>query len=142
MMTSSNSRPVSFLAVGAACAVVQLVLLAAFTELAGLGAFSNMLAFLVSGQVNFLLSTLLTWRDREAASWRSTGSRLFRFNAVIVVAALANQVIFFGFEKAVPYLYAGAIALVMTTGAKYVVADRWVFPQVRPLRPKRDRLPS
>ena len=141
-MTSNNLRPLSFLIVGGACAALQLGLLFVLAEFAGVGAWSNALAFLASGQVNFLLSTLLTWRDRTSVSWRGTARGLLRFNAVIGVGALANQAIFLGFERAVPYLLAGAIALVMTTLTKYFVADRWVFPRVHPLRPESDPLRS
>ena len=85
-------------------------------------------AFLISAQLNFLLSSLLTWADRETGGRRSIAWRLLRFNALISVAAVANQAIYLAFERMLPYLLAGAIALVVTAVAKYFIADRWVFP--------------
>ena len=41
---------------------------------------------------------------------------------------MANQAIYLAFERMLPYLLAGAIALVVTAVAKYFIADRWVFP--------------
>ncbi len=124
----TKNRAVWFVAVGAAGAVVQLGLLAVLTEFTSFGRFSNAAAFLISAQLNFLLSSLLTWADRETGGRRSIAWRLLRFNALISVAAVANQAIYLAFERMLPYLLAGAIALVVTAVAKYFIADRWVFP--------------
>lgn len=130
----TGTRPLYFLAVGGVCAVVQGGLLVLLTEVGAVGSIGNLVAFAVSGQLNFLLSTVLTWRDSVVSARRARLSRVLRFNAVLAAAALANQLLYLGARSLLPYLLAAAFALGVTTLAKYHLSNRWVFRR-RPAAP-------
>src|SRR4051794_8042585 len=58
-------RPIRFGFVGGTCAVLQLGLLFGLVHLGLERHAANVLAFLLSTQVNFALSSIVTWRDRQ-----------------------------------------------------------------------------
>ncbi len=120
-------KPLRFAAFGALCAALQLGLLALFTESTDLGTASNALAFLLSAEVNFCLNYWLTWTGDDRSRSRSLWVQFLSFNALVAVAAVANQFIFVLAERALPYLIAGAIGIGATTLIKYVIADKWIF---------------
>lgn len=123
----TGARPLYFLAVGGVCAIVQGGLLVLLTEVGAVGNIGNLIAFAVSGQLNFLLNTALTWRDTVVSARRGRVLRVLRFNVVLAAAALANQVLYLGARAVLPYLLAAAAALIVTTVAKYHLSNRWVF---------------
>ncbi|MCA9831340.1 MAG: GtrA family protein [Dehalococcoidia bacterium] len=120
-------RLTRFALVGIACGGFQLVLLAVFVEATPLGRSGNLVAFVLSAQMNYVLSERLTWSDRRGShgfGWR----RLAGFNALIIAAAGINQVLFIAVDMLAPYLAASALALIATSVLKYAIADRRVFP--------------
>jgi putative flippase GtrA len=120
-------RPAQFATIGAVCAVVQLGLLAVFTERTNFGSVSNAVAFLISAQLNFALNSALTWRDRMHRRPMALFAQALGFNALILVAVVFNQAIYLVAVRLTPYLVAGAVGLGATTLAKYFIADRWIF---------------
>lgn len=120
-------RPTQFAVIGVVCGAVQLGLLAAFTEGTSLGSLSNMVAFAISAQLNFVLNRAVTWRDRMGRRLRAVLGQLAGFNALMLVAVVFNQAIYLVALHIVPYLVAGAIGIGATTLGKYVIADRWIF---------------
>jgi putative flippase GtrA len=88
------ARPLRFLSVGAICFALQLGILFALTEAAVLPAVvANAIAFLVSAQINFLLSSVLTWRDRLPGTTQAVCARRWaKFNVVALVAVAVNSV--------------------------------------------------
>lgn len=124
-------RPAQFASIGAVCAVVQLGLLAAFTERTGLGSLSNAASFLIAAQLNFGLNSVVTWRDRMHRRPKALFVQLLGLNALILVAVVFNQAIYVAAERVAPYLVAGAIGIGATTLAKYLIADRLIFRRGR-----------
>ncbi|MEP6871137.1 MAG: GtrA family protein [Anaerolineaceae bacterium] len=120
-------KPLRFAAFGGFCAVLQLGLLALFTESTVLGTSSNALAFLISAEVNFVLNYWLTWTGDGHSHTRPLWVQFLSFNALVAVAAAANQFIFVLVERELPYLVAGAVGIGATTLVKYVIADKWIF---------------
>ena len=120
-------RPAQFAVIGAVCAVLQLALLAAFTERTGLGSLSNAVSFFVAAQLNFALNSVLTWRDRMHRRPGALFVQLAGFNALILVAVGFNQAIYLAVLTVAPYLIAGAAGIGATTLAKYLIADHWIF---------------
>jgi putative flippase GtrA len=113
--------------VGLLCAALQLLLLAVFIEVTPLGRSGNIVAFLISAEVNVALSALVTWPDRYGRSRQQSARRLAMLNALLLGAAAAHHLVFLAIDRATPYVAASAIALLATSAAKYLVADRLIF---------------
>ncbi|MEX0783212.1 MAG: GtrA family protein [Dehalococcoidia bacterium] len=122
-------RPAQFATIGGVCAVAQLLLLALLQERTGLGAWSNALAFLVAAQINFVLNYAVTWRDRMTPGVLVLARRLAGFNVLVAIGLPLNQGAYLLAEMVVPYIIAGAVGIGATTLAKYLIADRWIFPK-------------
>jgi putative flippase GtrA len=82
-------RIVRFGAVAAVCTLLQLVVLAGLARLGTNQVLANGIGFGLSAQVSFVLSTRITWRDRQAraAGWAA-------FNAIAVAALVVNELVF------------------------------------------------
>jgi putative flippase GtrA len=122
-----------FLAVGASGIVVNTLLLAAFAEAAGIHYLvSAVLATQGSTLWNFALHQALIFRSRPAR--RTLLGRLGRYllvnNAALLPRApmLAALVAWFG----VHYLAANLITLVSLALVRFLLADRWIWPQAEP----------
>lgn len=126
-LVSGGIRPMRFAMIGGACAVLQLGLLTLFVEAAGLGAFANAAAFLITAQVNFFLNYRLTWADRGRVASRPRWVQFVSFNALVAVAVVVNQSVYIAVERFLPYIVAGAVGIGATTAVKFLVADRWIF---------------
>ncbi|MGH2605475.1 MAG: GtrA family protein, partial [Anaerolineales bacterium] len=121
---------IGFLAVGASGIVVNTLLLAAFAESAGIHYLvSAVLATQGSTLWNFALHQALIFRSRPAR--RTLLGRLGRYllvnNAALLPRApmLAALVAWFG----VHYLAANLITLVSLALLRFLLADRWIWPQ-------------
>ena len=97
----ARPRIARFAVVAAACTLLQLLILA---DLAALGVgkvLANGLGFAISAQVNFLLSTAWTWRDRPRRPGRAGQvTRWAMFNATAVAALAANELVFTLLDRA------------------------------------------
>ncbi len=122
-------RPAQFATIGAVCAVAQLGLLALLQEGTALGAWSNAIAFIFAAQLNFALNYTVTWRDRMTPGIWVFARQLAGFNVLVAAGLPLNQGAYLVAEMFVPYLIAGAIGIGATTLAKYLIADRWIFPR-------------
>jgi len=120
-------RPARFVVIGGVCGAMQLALLWALTESTGLGATSNVIAFLISGAANFILNARFTWNERRAQSGSAALRQAVAFSALILVATGLNQAVYVAVLRVAPYLIAGAIGIIATTAVKYLATDRWVF---------------
>ena len=131
--TAPIPRPVRFAVVGIACAGLQLLLLHLLVRAGMESVVGNGIAFGASAQVNFALSTLFTWSDRDhpraAHGW---SGRLARFNLAVAVGATINETAFLFSDPAVHYLAASTLGIAAGASFSFVVGDRWVFPAPRP----------
>ncbi len=122
-------RPAQFVTIGGLCALAQLSVLALLRELTGLGSWSNAVAFLLAAQLNFVLNYAFTWRDRRTHSVGVFVRQLAGFNVLVGLGLPVNQGVYLLAETVFPYIVAGAIGIGATTLAKYLIADRWIFPR-------------
>lgn len=122
-------RLVRFAAVGGTCALCQLLIL---EQLARLGLelhLANALAFLLSTQLNFALSSAITWRDRLGAGDGAPGflRRLAGYNALALGSLAVNQVAFALALPVAHYLAAATIGILAGMLLTYTVSGRVIF---------------
>jgi putative flippase GtrA len=120
-------RQLLFLGVGGSCFAVQYGLL---TLLATGGLYrplANALGFLTSAQLNFLLSSRLTWSDRHAVVSRTVWARLASYNATALISLAINTVVFQLAYQRLGNLAAAAAGVVAGLCVTYAVCDRVIF---------------
>ncbi len=129
-------RPIRFAAVGGASSFLQLVFLVALVTIGFPKDPANAVAFLLSTQVNFALSSAITWRDRSAPGLpsRTVIRRLLSFNGMAVSTLVINETIFALALLRLPYLAAGALGILVAAPISYLVSHRLIFvvPAVTP----------
>ncbi len=126
-------RLARFALVGTVAGGVQLGLLAVLL-VAGLAALpANAIAFLLSAQLNFALSTLFIWGDRDAGARPVRGlvRRWLAFHLSIAGTALLNQAVFVLARAAMPDLPASALGIGVGAAVNFAVQDRFVFRRTR-----------
>jgi len=124
-----SARVVKFALVGGSCGLVQLAILHTLVT-AGLEEhLSNLIAFIISMEVNFTLSQLFTWRDRWSASL-GAGTllrRLVFFNAAATTTGVVNQGVFALLNLFIEYLPAAAGGIAVAAFTNFALNDRLVF---------------
>jgi putative flippase GtrA len=126
---ASIPRPVRFVAVGGASSLLQFVFLVALVTVGFPQDPANAVAFLISTQVNFMLSSAITWRDRSAHGLpsRTVARRLLSFNGMAVTTLVINETIFALALLRLPYLAAGALGILVAAPISYLVSHRLIF---------------
>ncbi len=122
-------RPLRFAAVGGSCALVQLALLSLFVQGRVEVYLANTLAFLLSTQVNFVLSSLITWRDRtQPTDHRATvARRLLGYNVTALGSLVINQLAFALALRMLPYLLAAVVGILAGMLLTYLVSGWLLF---------------
>jgi putative flippase GtrA len=124
-------RLIRFAAVGGASGVVQLTLLALLTRAGWSPLLANLVGFILSAQLNFSMSYLITWSDRVGLYTRQqVVGRWARFHASIVGAAALNMLVFALARIAIPDLAAGVVGIGVAALANFLAGDRFVFSKV------------
>ncbi len=129
--TLFGRRIARFAAVGASCGVVQLSVL--HLLVASFGAeehLANLVAFIISMELNFTFNQLFTWRDRWSSELTIDRfiARLLLFNvAASLTAGVMNQGVFALMNLFIWYLPAAAIGICVAAAANFLVNDRLVF---------------
>ncbi len=127
LLDSTVTRPLRFVGTGVAAGGLQITLLA-FLTARGLNSLpANAVAFLVAAQFNFLMSNVVTWRDRQLTG--SLRRRWLLFHASIAIMALLNMLVFVTVRDLVPALAASALGIATGACGNYVAGDRLVFRQ-------------
>ena len=121
------SRQLRFIAVGGTCFVVQLTVLWGLIHLGLAGSFADAVAFLLSAQLNFVLSSLVTWRDRPAENAKSISTRWLAYNGTALLSLGINTAIFVGAHHVVGVLPAAAAGVAGAMTFTYLVCNRFVF---------------
>lgn len=127
LLLSQQMRPVRFISTGAAAAVFQLGLLALLTRSGWNDILANSVAFLLAAQVNFLLSSLFTWHDRQTGSARLSWRRWIAFHGATAGSALCNMGVFLLARMLLPVIIASAVSNVVTGFINFAVGDRLLF---------------
>lgn len=134
-------RVFRFVAVGITCTASQQLLLILLVKNGSGEYLANAVGFIISTQLNFLLSYHLTYGDRKGDSTR----RLLQFNALAITVLVCNMVAFATALKFTPYLVAGFLGIVGTlTGAviNYLVGTKFIFTSHFIAEPESVRLPT
>ena len=129
LVRSSRLRPLRFALTGGTAGVVQLVMLRCLEGVGVPGLLANGLGFLISAQVNFLLSQAFTWADRglDRAAGETLGRRWARYHVAIAGTALLNMLVFAVARMALPDLVASALGIGVAAVANFILGDRLVF---------------
>ncbi len=86
---------------------------------------ANLLSFVSSAQLNFVLSNTFTWRDRQLrGGWLG---RWLRFHALIAWTAILNLGVFDLADRLTPHIVAAVIAIAVVATTNFLGADRFVF---------------
>jgi putative flippase GtrA len=131
-------RPARFALTGGLAGLGQLALLTLFTRWGWAPDLANATAFLLAAQLNFLLSSTFTWRDRLAGQsgprvlWR----RWLAFHGAIAGMAVVNMLVYTAARHALPVLAASALGIAAAAAGNFLLGDRLVFrPRVAPSAP-------
>jgi putative flippase GtrA len=121
-------RLVRFGAVGGSCAVLQLIALAALVRFGVNKHLGNGLAFFGSTQVNFVLSSLITWRERRGREvMNSVFARVASYNLLALGVLVVNQIVFALAASHVHYLIASVFGILAGMVVNYTISRAVVF---------------
>lgn len=128
-VTIPSARLMKFAGVGLSCAFVQLLALHLLVVAGVEEHVSNLLAFALSVQVNFLLSQFLTWQDRWSRDLRlrTLVARLLMFNASASSTGLVNQSVFVVANLLTSYIAAATIGIAVAAVLNFTLNDKLVF---------------
>jgi putative flippase GtrA len=124
-----SARLVKFALVGGSCGLLQLAILHTLVTSGLEEHLANLIAFIISMEVNFTLSQLFTWRDRWSASL-GAGTllrRLLFFNAAAATTGVVNQGVFALLALFISYLPAAACGIAVAAFTNFALNDRLVF---------------
>ena len=122
-------RLVRFAAVGGTCALLQLLGLHLLVQARIEPHLANALAFLLSTQANFLLSSLITWRDRRTTAGQAPpiARRLAAYNALALGSLAINQAAFAVAIARVHYLAAATLGILAGMLLTYTISGHLIF---------------
>jgi cellulose synthase/poly-beta-1,6-N-acetylglucosamine synthase-like glycosyltransferase/putative flippase GtrA len=120
-------RPVRFVVVGGSCFVVQLAILAALVRVGLERTAADAAAFAVSAQLNFVLSSLVTWGDRPALRPGRVAGRLLAYNGTALVSLGVNTAVFALASIVMGVVPAAVLGVLTATVFTYVICNRLVF---------------
>ncbi|HLI50633.1 MAG TPA: GtrA family protein [Thermomicrobiaceae bacterium] len=120
-----TGRLIRFAVTGGLAGIVQLSVLQALTGMGWHGLPANALGILASTQVNFVLSALFIWRDRDIrGQWRR---RWAEFHLATLATTLLNLFVFVLAELFVPRLIAAVLGIGVAGLVNYLIEDNLVF---------------
>jgi putative flippase GtrA len=130
LLLGEAARPLRFLITGGTAGVLQLAILWVLTERGGWHPLlANLIAFLLSAQLNFALSVVFTWHDRR--SGRLTRGQLLTrwiaFHGSIAGSAALNQVVAAAARLVLPTLEAAMVGIIVAAGVNFLSNDRLIF---------------
>lgn len=120
-------RLVKFVAVGGTCFVVQFLFLTGLVHLGVYRPLANGISFAISAQLNFVLSSALTWADRPAGSRSRTGARWLAYNGTALLALACDTAVFVAIYHAVGTDAAAVLAVVVSTCLVFVICNYVIF---------------
>jgi putative flippase GtrA len=132
LLSSGRKRILTFATIGVTCFLVQFALLSVMVRLGMYRPLANAVSFAISAQLNFLLSTRITWRDRPSAGGRSTGARWLAYNGTALVSLGCNTAVFVLTYHAVGTTPAAVLGVMTGTCLVYLVCNFLVFRSAAP----------
>lgn len=125
------NRIFRFVIVGGSCGVVQLAVLHSLVAGGGMGErVANLIAFVISMELNFVFSQFFTWRDRWSARIQPHKflARMAMFNvSAASTSGVVNQGVFNLLNTFIWYLPAAALGICAAAVANFLLNDRLVF---------------
>lgn len=125
LLFSGSARPARFVITGGLAGLTQLVLLKILMDHGWNGLIANAVAFLLAAQLNFVLSSLFTWRDRFQG--QAVGRRWLIFHASIATMAVVNMAVFAAARLVLPDLMASAVGICAAAAGNFLIGDRLIF---------------
>jgi putative flippase GtrA len=122
---SPSARPLRFAVTGGLAGLTQLLLLELLVEHGWPALVANLVAFLLAAQLNFVLSSTFTWRDRQATG--AIGRRWLQFHGTIASMAGLNMAVFAASRTVLPELVASATGILAAAIGNFLLGDRLVF---------------
>ncbi|MEU6245876.1 GtrA family protein [Glycomyces sp. NPDC047010] len=119
------SRLARFTGVGLTCFAIQAGILLALKGAGTPGPLANAVGFLASAQVNFLLSTYVTWSDRRRPGPRA--GRWLSFQATVAVSLACNTGVYALVSAFLPPVAAAAAGVGAGALLTYLASDHLVF---------------
>jgi putative flippase GtrA len=129
--SGGQKRVLVFVSVGVTCFAFQFVLLTLMVHLSVYRPVANAVAFAISAQLNFLLSSRLTWRDRAVVGPRGTGARWLAYNATALVSLGCNTAVFTLSYRSIGTTPAAALGVVGGTCLVYIACNLLIFRGMR-----------
>jgi putative flippase GtrA len=126
-MFGRKRRQLLFVCVGATCFLAQVTVLTALSALGVSRPLGNAFGFVISAQLNFLLSAKLTWRDRPGRTTRTLWARLLSYNATAAVSLAVNTAVFTVAYHQLGNLVAAALGVLCGMCVTYLVCDLLIF---------------
>ena len=111
------TRLFRFGVVGLLCLLIQILILL-YLEQFTVPVIANMIGFIASAQLNFLLSYRFTWSDSARKNGFALATTWFKFNLVVLLSALINAVAFYLLSS----MLVGLPAFNLTETASHAVA--------------------
>jgi len=130
LLLSPLARPLRALGTGSLSALVQFALLDILIDWRHWHPLpASALALLLGAQVNFVLSYLVTWHDRQADRRRPglIPQRWLAYQVATIGTAALNIVVFLAARDALPTLAAAAVGNIVAGVVNFVLNDRLVF---------------
>ena len=116
-----------FVSVGVSCFLVQFGVLTALAAVGVDRPLANAVGFVVSAQLNFALSSRLTWRDRQAESARTVLARLASYNGIALLSLAVNTGVFTVTYQRIGDLLAAGLGVGCGMCVTYLVCDLFIF---------------
>lgn len=128
-LQSERARLLRFIICGGTASVIQLGFLHFFLGWGWIALPADALSIFLGAQVNFLLSSTITWRDRRdgACWWR----RWVGFHCAIAGTATLNLAVFTVASVVMPHLIAAALGIGVAAVCNYLAGDRLIFRSAR-----------
>src|SRR5262249_45408505 len=88
---------------------------------------ADAIGFALSAQLNFALSTRLTWRDRKAAGRRDVGVRWLAYNVTALLSLAVNTAVFTVAYQAAGTAPAALLGVLAGTAVVYLTCNYIIF---------------
>jgi putative flippase GtrA len=122
-----GKRQLLFVSVGATCFIAQYCVLTVIASAGVNRPVANAIGFAFSAQLNFVLSSRLTWHDRRAGSAQTLWTRLISYNGIALISLGVNTAAFSLVYRQVGNLAGAAIGVICGMCVTYLVCDLLIF---------------
>jgi putative flippase GtrA len=116
-----------FALVGVACFGAQYFAAVELVRLGTIWPIANAIAFALSAQLNFGLSSVFTWGDRRTSGGKAMWIRWISYNGTVLLSLALNSATFTVSYRVVGTLPAAATGVLVGSGATFLICNFVVF---------------